>query len=94
MDIVARELAPAGLRSSPKITAASPPSGSKLPRHNCALALALLGQGAALEFDDTLTVVLDGLCGQHAALVVFQLAVQLLDSLRAAATITSKACFG
>ncbi|OWP72411.1 hypothetical protein CEC48_07795 [Pseudomonas sp. K2I15] len=31
---VARELAPAGLRSSPIFGVASQPSGSKLPRHN------------------------------------------------------------
>ncbi|MVV47894.1 hypothetical protein EJA72_06480 [Pseudomonas sp. PB120] len=34
LPIVARELAPAGLRSSPNVFgAASRPSGSKLPRH-------------------------------------------------------------
>ncbi|OPG72620.1 hypothetical protein B1219_10470 [Pseudomonas ogarae] len=32
---VARELAPAGLRSGPRLfTVAAQPSGSKLPRHN------------------------------------------------------------
>ncbi|RQO47512.1 hypothetical protein DBR46_25920 [Pseudomonas sp. KBW05] len=33
---MARELAPAGVRSAPKISgAAAQPSGSKLPRHRC-----------------------------------------------------------
>jgi len=40
--------------------------------------LALLGQCATLEFNDALTVVLNRLGGQYAALVVLQLAVQLL----------------
>ncbi|OPG73819.1 hypothetical protein B1219_01735 [Pseudomonas ogarae] len=31
--LVARELAPAGLRSRPIFTTAAQPSGSKLPRH-------------------------------------------------------------
>src|SRR5471032_104368 len=45
------------------------------------LTLALLGQGATFEFNDALTVMLDGLSGQHAALVVFQFAVQFLGQL-------------
>ncbi|TPG78492.1 hypothetical protein EAH78_13090 [Pseudomonas arsenicoxydans] len=37
--LVARELAPAGLRSRPIFGGAAHPSRSKLPRHRCSFAL-------------------------------------------------------
>lgn len=39
--------------------------------------LALLGQGAALEIDDALTVMLDGLRGHLGTLLVHQLAIEV-----------------
>ncbi|MGR3966838.1 hypothetical protein FW800_20535 [Pseudomonas sp. 910_23] len=41
---MARELAPAGLRSSPILRAASRPNGSKLPRHGISHCLLVLCQ--------------------------------------------------
>lgn len=40
--------------------------------------LALLGQGAPLEVDDALTVMLDGLRGHHAALLGLRLSIEIL----------------
>ena len=90
MDIVARELAPARRRSRRKSCNLVVPGTTRRmalgplrdPVGASSLAtkatLALLGQRAAFELDDALTVMLDRLGGQYAALVVLQFAVQLL----------------
>src|SRR5690606_13497369 len=59
------------------------PQAHGLPREACGLQLssALLGQVPALEIGDALAVVFDGLGGQHAALVILELAIELMGEL-------------
>src|SRR5690606_8328686 len=53
--------------------------GLRLVAYRCDLAF--LGHVLAFEVDDTLAVVLDGLCSQHAALIILEVAFQLAGQL-------------
>ncbi len=76
---IASKPAPTGLRY-PQYSCLTRPCRSRLAgdERKALSHSTLLGQGAAFELDDALTVVLDGLGGQHTTLVILQFAIELL----------------